>query len=392
MDTLHQKDLIQLVETSAEWCVSLYMPAHRTGRETQQDPIRLKNLSVRAKEKLIEYGVRRPEVEELMRPVDGLLSDADFWRHQGDGLAVFVSPGLSRTFRLPARFEELAVVGRRFHIKPLTPALNGNGQFHLLAISLNGMRLFQGTRDEMTEADLSGIPTSMEEVLHMDDPEKHLDFRSGGTRSGGTGDGTAVFHGHGTQSDEENKKNILRFFQYFSKELASVIEEKEIPMVLAGVEYLLPIYREANTYPRLVDDGVEGSPEGMDEKDLHKRAWDLVLPIFEAEKKAALKRFTQLKGQKDGLVTTSLETAVQAADHGAVDTLFIPLEGQRWGRFVREENRVVLEDEAGLENEDLFDLAARQTLLNSGRVFALQSGELPGNDELAAILRFAVQS
>ena len=42
MDILKQKDLQQLLETSGEWCVSLYMPTHRVGREQQQDPIRFK--------------------------------------------------------------------------------------------------------------------------------------------------------------------------------------------------------------------------------------------------------------------------------------------------------------------------------------------------------------
>jgi hypothetical protein len=184
MDTLDQMELKQIAGISGEWCVSLYLPTHRAGRETQQDPTRLRNLSAQAQERLIEYGVRRPDVKELMRPVEGLLSDASFWQHQGDGLAVFLSPEFSRTFRLPSQFEELAVVGRKFHIKPLLPLLNGNGQFHILAISLNRIRLFLGTRDTMTEVDLSGIPTSREEALHMDDPEKHLDFHTGSTSTG----------------------------------------------------------------------------------------------------------------------------------------------------------------------------------------------------------------
>ena len=42
MDILKQKDLQQLLETSEELCVSMYMPTHRVGREQQQDPIRFK--------------------------------------------------------------------------------------------------------------------------------------------------------------------------------------------------------------------------------------------------------------------------------------------------------------------------------------------------------------
>jgi hypothetical protein len=332
-----------------------------------------------------------------MRPVEGLLLDANFWQHQGDGLAVFLSPEFSQTFRLPSRFDELAVVGRKFHINPLLPMLNGDGQFHILAISLNRIRLFLGTRDTLTEVDLSGIPTSMEEALHMDDPEKHLDFHTGSTGTGmpkgTTPEGRpAVFHGQGTGSDEDDKKNILRFFHYVKEGLANVIEDKEAPLILVGVDYLLPIYRETNSYSRLIQGEVVGSPEGMSEKEMHRRAWELVKPIFEAERKDALERFERLEGQQSDLVTTDLETAVKAAVHGGVDSLLIPVGVQRWGRFVRDKNRITLEEGLGPENEDLLDLAARQTFLNSGRVFVVRPEELSGGGDLAAILRFEIQS
>ena len=87
MDILKQKDLQQLIETSGKWCVSLYMPTHRVGRERQQDPIRLKNLIARAQEKLLESGMRSSEVRELMRPAESLLKDDDFWRHQSNACA-----------------------------------------------------------------------------------------------------------------------------------------------------------------------------------------------------------------------------------------------------------------------------------------------------------------
>ena len=395
MDTLDQKELMRIAGISGEWCISIYLPTHRAGRETQQDPTRLRNLSTQAEERLIEYGVRRPEVEKLMRPVKDLQLDADFWQHQGDGLAVFLSPEFSRTLRLSSQFEELAVVGRKFHIKPLLPLLNGNGQFHILAISLNRIRLFLATRDTLTEVDLSGIPTSIEEALHMDDPEKHLDFHTGSTGTGrpkGSPEGRpAIFHGQGTGSKEDDKKDILRFFNYVNEGLGNVIEDREVPLVLVGVDYLLPIYREINSYSRLIQGEVEGSPEGMKEKEMHRRAWELVKPIFEAGRKDALERFERLEGQQSDLVTTDLETAVKAAVHGGVDSLLIPVGVQRWGRFVRDKNRITLEEGPGPENEDLLDLAARQTFLNSGRVFVVRPEELSGGGDLAAILRFEIQ-
>ncbi len=146
MDILRQKDLQQLIETSGEWCISLYMPTHRVGRAQQQDPIRFKNLVAGAQERLLGYGLRRPEVQALMHPAESLLIDGDFWQHQSDGLAVFLSPGYSQIYRLPSSFDELMSIGNNFHIKPLLPLLSQDGQFYILALSMNKIRLYLGNQ------------------------------------------------------------------------------------------------------------------------------------------------------------------------------------------------------------------------------------------------------
>ena len=86
----------------------------------------------------------------------------------------------------------------------------------------------------------------------------------------------------------------------------------------------------------------------------------------------------------------TLERAVKAARYGRVDTLFVPLGIQHWGRVEADGDEVVIENEPRLENEDLLDFAAAQTILNSGMVFAVPPEELPGNGDLAAILRYSI--
>ena len=57
MDILTKAELEQLMRKEQQWCVSIYMPTHRTGGETQQDPIRLKNLLGEAEKRLSDQGV-----------------------------------------------------------------------------------------------------------------------------------------------------------------------------------------------------------------------------------------------------------------------------------------------------------------------------------------------
>jgi hypothetical protein len=127
-------------------------------------------------------------------------------------------------------------------------------------------------------------------------------------------------------------------------------------------------------------------------KELHEHAYQMALPIFEENQKKTAEKFEQLHGQKSPLATHQLESAVKAAKFGQVETMFVPLNEQKWGRYDVENNRVILESEAGPENEDLLDLAAAETILNSGQVFAVPREQLPGNGDLAAILRFAVEA
>jgi hypothetical protein len=388
MDILNPTDLKSLIAQQGKWCISLYMPTHRLGREQQQNPIRLKNLLAETETKLLGNGLRRTEVQKLMRPAEELLWDKDFWRHQGEGLAIFLSNDFSAIYRLPTEFEELLIIANNFHIKPLVPLLGRIGKFYILGLSLNHVRLFEATPDTIDEVKLN-FPTSMDEALWMDEPERYLNLHSGSVSTSQARGGSGIFHGHGI--GDEEKKNILRFFQTVNEGLNALIEDKTPPMILAGVDFLLPIYRQATTYNNLLEDAVIGNPDREDLKELHKEAWKIVRPIFEESQKKAFEKFEQLSGQQSVLATSDLAEAVKAATFGQIETLFVPLGVQMWGRYDAGNNKVILEAEPGPENEDLLDYAVSETMMNSGQVFAVPREQIPGDGELAAILRYPVE-
>jgi Bacterial archaeo-eukaryotic release factor family 7 len=387
MDILNPADLKSLIAQQGKWCVSLYMPTHRVGREQKQDPVRLKNLLAEAETKLLANGLRRPKVQTLMHPAEELLWDQDFWQHQSDGLALFLSNEFFVKYRLPIGFEELLIITKTFHTKPLFPLLNRVGKFYVLFVNLNHIRLFQATMDMISEVALK-FPISIDEALWMDDPERYLNLHSSSTSTSEAKGRSAIFHGHNI-ADEE-KKNILRFFQSVNRELYRLLEDKNLPMILAGVDYLLPIYREASTYDNMLEDDITGNPDKEDLKHIHEYACQIARPIFEENQKKTRGKFEKLRGQQDALAIDNLEEAVKAAKFGQVDTLFVPLDEHKWGRYDAENNKVILESESGPENEDLLDLAAAETILSSGQVFAIPREEMPGDGDLAAILRYTV--
>jgi hypothetical protein len=385
MDILSRDDLKNLSEKRDGWHVSIFMPTHRAGPETRQDPIRLKNLLGQAEEQLVAAGLRPPEAQARLEPASKLVQDGLFWQRQSDGLALFVSRDIERHYRLPLHFEELAVVTERFHIKPLLPLLSGDGRFYVLALSQGEARLFQGTRYSVSELDLEGVPTSLAEALSLDDPERRLQFHTASGPSGGKGSRPAMFHGQGAPSQDQ-KDDILRYFQKLDTGVQELLAGEQAPLVLAGVDYLFPLYREANTYPHLIEEGIEGNPDDLSAQELHQRAWAIVQPRFLKEREVAVQRFSQLS-DTDG-ASDNLSEIVPAAHHGRVETLFVALGLQHWGTFDPALNEVRVHQEAKPGDQDLMDLAAVQTLLHSGGVYAVEPEQMPAGTSLAALFRY----
>jgi hypothetical protein len=83
-----------------------------------------------------------------------------------------------------------------------------------------------------------------------------------------------------------------------------------------------------------------------------------------------------------------VQKAVLAAHHGRIETLFVAVGVQVWGGFDPEKDRVEVHRSPEPGDEDLLDLAAIQTLLKSGTVYAVAPEEVPDQALLAAVLRY----
>ena len=380
---MNQAGLHRLAEARNGWHVSLYMPVYPLGFEAQQNPIRLKNMLSQAEEQLTAGGMRRPEALDLLAPAERLPTDGWFWRYQSEGLAIFCSQGLFRRYRLPLRFVELVVTARRFHVKPLLPLLSGDGHFYVLALSQNEIRLLHGSRSSIALVELEDVPESLSEALQWDDPERQLQFHTG---AGASANGrAAVFHGHGIGTDDA-KSNIRRYFEQVAAGIDDILADETAPLVLAGVDYLLPIYRETTSYAHLLDAVITGNPEELSETELHEAAWPLVEPRFAEAEASAAGRYRQLAGT--GQVSSDLDEILSAAHHGRVDTLFVALNRQRWGQFdaATQRSRIRAQPQPG--DQDLLDLAAVQTLLQGGIVYAVEPEQMPVAADIVAIFRY----
>ena len=385
MDLLTTRDLSALMETQESYCISIYLPTFVSGSEVGQNQIRYKNLFRIVSEKLNRTDLRPSQVKHLLSPLKKYVDETLFWRNQSQGLALFRSENEFFHYRLPLDFKELALVSGRFHIKPLLPMFSEDGLFYLLAFSKNKVRLLQGTKYSASEINIDGVPGSLAEALKYDFPQKELQYHTGASRHGGKRD--AQYFGTGA-GDPDEKNRLLRYFQQVDKGVCEFLKNKKSPLVIAGVEYLLPIYREASRYGQLVDEGIIGNPDNLPASELHDKAWKITSPIFEKSQKTAVQKFETLYSLGSLQAVTELEQIIPAANNKRIDTLFVATNEQRWGKYYKYSNQVEAHDQHDAGDEDLLDFAAVHTLINHGVVYPLSRDKMPDKKSVAAIFRY----
>lgn len=388
MSLLSAEELKKLGEQPQGLCVSIYMPAYRIGAEVQQNSIRFKNLLREAEERLLETGMSEREAREILLPAAEKLEDTLFWERQSDGLAIFVADGAFYSYRLPLNFEEFVVISNHFHLKPLLPLLTSDGRFYILALSQKQLRLLECTRYSVREVELANLPKSMESALLYDETALEAKFRIATSKGKATHSfmqpGTC--HGQGSPDMDDIKRNISHYFHIIESGIGEYIRQEKAPLVLAGVEYLLPIYREANTYPHLVSEGILGNAEILKPEELHAQAWPLVEPLFMEAQHKAIERYKQLAGT--GLTSTDVEEAVPAAHYGRVEELFVGVGAHKWGVYNPEDSTLQLHPDPEAGDEDLLDTAAIETILHGGTVYAVEPDKVPDEAPLAAVFRY----
>ena len=382
MNLLSKAEIKSLFDERDKFCVSIYLSTLQAGQETRQNSIRFKNLLDEADSKLVAAGLSATEAEQLLQAAKAKIEDYDFWQHQAAGLACFISQSKTRYYRLGQNFSESVTISDRFALKPLLPLIASDADFYLLALAQNEIRLFQGNKYSIQQLALpEDVPVSLAEALRYDDPESQLQSHS--ARS----DRNLVYHGQGVGTTD-NKNEILRFFQQIVRGLSPLLESEPKPLIIAGVEFLLPIYQSANSYGHLLSEGITGNPENINPEELMHKAWQIIQSNWEQKQHQAKEQYQELLVTKQA--SADIKQIIPAAYQGQVDTIFIAEDFQCWGQFEPETNSIQIENSSTQENQDLVDVAAIKTFLQDGIVYLMSQTEMPDGESIAAIYRYPI--
>lgn len=377
MDLIKKNHVKTLVADQEPPCVSFFLSTERIGAE--QNRIRWKNMLGAALDRLQANGMRPADVRAFLKPAEELGADEMFWKHQSQGLAYFLGKKIALAFRLPRTFDELVVVGERFHILPMLPILENDGRFFILALSQKKNRLLEATHYTVEEVEVEGVPPDLETALRFHDTDEPLEYHTHPALA--LGRRSAIFHGHGVGKDDA-KDDLLNYFAQVDRGLHATLHEEKAPLIVAAVDYLMPIYRKANTYSHLASGSLSGNPDLLSCEQLRDRAWALVEPTFKKAREERAQLYARLAGT--GRTCKELNEILAAAAQGRIEILFAESDREQWGTVAGAGTGQTKADTAGSASEGLINRAALETIRHGGSVHMLAASEMPSGAALPA--------
>ena len=382
MDLLRRSDLHQLLQISAVPCVSLFTPTIRAGKETQQNPIRVRKGLDEARSRLTAMGMRDVDACALLKPGRDLLADTGFWHEQGDGLALFLAPGVSRAFRLSVALPDVVAVGERFHVRPLLRAMWPDQSYYVLALSQREVRLLHCSRFGVERVGLDGVPKGIDEIKRFVDAERPRQVHVASPR--GAAGGPVHGHAEGREWDDLRVAEYLRQVAHGVGKTLNL--ESGVLLVVAAVDWVQALYREAAGFPPVLERGIVGNPDRLSDEELRARGWAIVEPLARARMSEYAGRYVQAAGR--GTALKGLADVLLAALEGRVEALFASADDVHWGRFDPQTGKAEVHDRAHPGDEDLIDRAVALTIAANGVVYCVGRDEMPAIEPLAAVARF----
>lgn len=360
-------------------CISIYINRNSAAEQAKNKLRSLKDALRGAASNFENTSLTVDEAERLLESNWELVQRAESARAGMQAAAIFLTKDFFRCCALQTPVAERVVVGGEFFIRPLLSLWRTNDRFFVLALSQKHVRLYEGSRYSMEERHLRDAPENLHEDLAGLSFERNYEMHT--AASPVSNQKGAFFHGPSVS----NKDRLIHFFRDVDFGVASVLKNQEVPLIVAAVEYLFPIYKEANTYPHLLEDVIPGNPDLLTPDALHAASWKIVQSrATEAEARA----FEVYKEHINTPLTSSnLRKVIAEAASGRVRFLFVPSTGEQWGLFQPPET-VHIHDKKEPGDDELLNLATILTLRYGGEVHEISPNELRQGAEVAAVFRF----
>lgn len=385
---MRRADLIALAQSTGFPRISIYLPTHRSYPSIEQDPIRLSTLLKEAEQQLASAGFRRPEIDELLGEARGRIPAAMFWRYMDHGLAALIEKGATHWVKLPRSVPELVVISPRYHLRPMIPMFRNGDKFHVLAVTRDAIRYFEGRERELLEVPVEGMPTGIAEIMARTKFEANLGFHARDRGDPASGGESGKFHALGVSPEDQATVDLENLLREVGKAVDRHLARSDEPLVLAADPRIIGRIRKHIGYRCLAPETIQANPNALGNGALHAEAWRIAEPIVRADREDARRR---LRAQLEGAPVagaTEPQTLLREAIAGRVECVFLSATDNVWGYFDEQYQVLRHDSESGPENEDVLNRIAIETLIRGGDVFTLPEDLRDRAGPVAGLFRY----
>lgn len=370
IDLPTRAEILDLSATRSSPAVTIYVSTTPLTEATREDRIELKNLAREAINQLQAAGTDKRSIWPIEAAIAEIEGDDEFWAHQANSLAIFVTPDRVRTFRLPSRLDSSVHVSDRFHIKPLLRAVTFGQDAYVLAIGKGAVRLIEVSSDLPPHTvSVPKLPKDMADAINR---RSHLERNRPG------------------ESGEATSENALltRYSRVVDEALRPVLSGHERPLIVAATEPMRSIYRSVSSYAHTADESLGGSADHTPDHVLAAEARGVLDRIHAGRIAQLASLFSERENQ--GRTTTDIAAAARAATFGAVDTLIVDIDTVIPGTVDDESGAVSFAASDDATTYGVVDEIVSRALKSGATIVAARKDDVPGKGPLAAILRYAL--
>jgi len=358
----HEVHLLQQV--SGYPALTITLPTHRTSPDNRQDPIRVKNLVEQAASRLLAEFSKR-DIAPLLDRLEKLTEEIDY-RYTLDGLALFVNRDFARAAQLPFTLKERVNVGETFLTRDLVFAMNRTPRYWVLALSEKPTRLYEATRDDLTEIQDGGFPITHE----------------------GPGGEQSLPGGFGIKKSAYRDEYHRKFFRQIDTAFKPFLADDPLPLAVVGVDRFLAFFNEVTDYKNSILTTLQGSHDKTSPHELGKLIWTQVEDALTEQRQQVLSELDKAIGERKSASTIGEVWRLAKEGRGHLllveEDFHFPAKVDETGNHLAPADDVTAPDVM----DDAVDEIIETVLSKQGRVVFLENGQLEAHQRIALILRY----
>jgi hypothetical protein len=351
--------LYQRLRRQTGWCISIILPAEPGFQDHKMTHAVVTNAIREAEQQLREKGADEATIKEYMKQLDTLVAELDLAASQS-GIGIFVGEDVAELVHFPFDVERHIVVDQSFEVRYLVYGMSQISEVYVLEISQRRSNVLLVSGEELVN--LTPEPDGAN--ADMPDPTDDWSFR-------------------GQRSDQE------QFHQYLGqldKQLGQYLNERKLPVVLAGSEENVNYFRNHSKYQdQIAAAGIPGNIEHLSTPQLFNTLAPIMQKIRHDRALAIMEEFRASRG------ASGLQTVWKAAQEGRVLNLLVETDYQQPAWLDGNGYELLFDPMDNREIRylaDAVDDLIEAVLERQGQVYFLEPGELGGPDKVAATLRY----